>query len=79
MNDCEHRFVGDGVRYWEPSDRPMPGGGAYLRLFARVYRCERCLAVRAERMPTQSNSYTAVPFQATPATAAEKAAISEAR
>ena len=77
MNDtpCDHKYVSDGVRHWQPDRYPMPGGGAYRVVYARVYRCERCLDVRAERMDARSNSYQPPRFDATPPTKAEAKAI----
>lgn len=84
MSGCEHDFVDAGLRYHHPDDRPMSGGGAYRRVYVRVWRCRRCLDVRAERVESpgdwrDENSYGPVRYGATPPTSAEIAAVLAAK
>lgn len=75
---CEHSYHPDGVRCWQPDRYPLPGGGAYRVLYARIYRCARCLDVQAEVMDHRTNSYQTPDFDAHPPSSRERVAIEEA-
>ena len=75
-SECEeHKFTADGIRFFH-ADRSMPGTGARQRTYFRVYFCEKCLEVRAKRIPRSrdDHSYTQVKYEASPATSEEKEA-----
>lgn len=74
-DECEHNFFNDGIKFWQPDDRPMSGGGAYRRKYAIIYRCRKCLSVTAKELDFQDNSYSELKFGATPMAPDERGAL----
>jgi hypothetical protein len=53
---CEHTYDYQGLVTW-PSEDPLPGSGAYARIYADAFFCTRCCAMRLANERQTGNTY----------------------
>ena len=67
---CEHKYVEGRVKYRvHPGN--LPGSGASAVSYYQFFFCEKCLDRKFELLPTRTNSYERIRFDAVPMTVSE--------
>lgn len=56
MTDCKHHWEFGGLRY-KHADYPLPGSGAYGRVYTDWFYCRHCLANEYRNERVIGNSY----------------------
>ena len=64
-NTCGHDFVYGGVRY-EIQEWKLPGSGAQPIHYFDWFYCKHCLENNYQKLPTESNTYGKILFDAKP-------------